>query len=181
MPPPGRTRLIWLWTVAALGGFVWGVIAVVFASVGPSQYIPRVFYSHHIEHFAAFYVIFALAAAGLPTVRLYHIVCALLLMALILATVRLAIPRHRLFDVEDLGADVAGIAAGLAPIIVSIGLAIWAAGGSGRQCEDHIESCEVLDVMGRNVPDPPAARVLVTPRCDPQQMDGCGSVRRMGQ
>ena len=95
------------------------MIAVVFASVGPPQYIPRVFYSHHIEHFAAFYVIFVLAAGGLPTVRLYHIVCALLLMALILATVRLAIPRRRLFDVEDLRAAIAGIAAGVAPIVVA--------------------------------------------------------------
>lgn len=111
--------LIWLWTLAALGGLAWGLIAVVFASVGPSQYVPRVFYSYHVEHFAAFYVIFVLAAAGLPSVKLHHIAFAALLMALILATVRLTIPRHQFSDFEDLCADVAGIAAGLAPMLVA--------------------------------------------------------------
>jgi hypothetical protein len=111
--------LIWLWTVAALGGLAWGLIAVTFASVGPSQYVPRVFYSYHIEHFAAFYVIILLAAAGLPSVRLYQITAAALLTALILATVRLAIPRHQVSDFEDLCADVAGVAAGVAPMLVA--------------------------------------------------------------
>ena len=111
--------LIWLWTLAALGGLAWGLIAVIFASIGPSQFIPRIFYSYHIEHFAAFYVIFLLAAAGLPNVRLHHIIFAALLMALILATVRLAIPRHRFSDFEDLCADIAGIAAGVAPMLVA--------------------------------------------------------------
>ena len=116
--PPARRSLIWLWTVAALGGLGWGVVAIVFASVGPSQYIPRIFYSYHVEHFAAFYVIFILAAAGLPSIRLYHITFAMLLMAVILATVRLVIPRHQLSDFEDLCADVAGILAGVAPMLV---------------------------------------------------------------
>ena len=111
--------LVWLWTVAALGGLAWGLIAVIFASVGPSQYIPRVFYSYHIEHFAAFYVIFLLAAAGLPSVKLYHITLAALLMALVLATVRLTIARHQVSDFEDLCADLAGIAAGVAPMLVA--------------------------------------------------------------
>ncbi len=110
--------LLWLWTIAALGGLAWGLVAVVFASVAPPQFVPRVFFSYHVEHFAAFYLIAILAAAGLPTLRLHQITFALVLMALMLATVRLVIPQHRLADAEDLAADLAGIGAAVAPIVV---------------------------------------------------------------
>jgi hypothetical protein len=110
--------LIWLWTTAALGGLAWGLVAVVFASVAPPQFVPRLFFSYHVEHFAAFYLIAILAAAGLPTLRLHQITFALILMALLLATVRLIIPQHRLADAEDLAADLAGIGAAVAPLLV---------------------------------------------------------------
>lgn len=110
--------LLWLWTIAALGGLAWGLIAVIFASVAPPQFVPRLFYSYHVEHFAAFYLIAILAAAGLPTLRLYQITFSLILGALVLATVRLVIPQHRLADAEDLAADIAGIGAAVAPIVV---------------------------------------------------------------
>lgn len=108
----------WLWTLAALAGLAWGLIAVVFASVGPSQYVPRLFYSYHIEHFAAFYVLTILASSGLPRAHLRQVVPPLVLMALLLATVRLLIPRHRIANAEDLAADLTGIAAAVAPILV---------------------------------------------------------------
>lgn len=104
--------------MTALGGLAWGVIAVVFASVAPAGYVPRLFFSYHIEHFLAFYLIAMLAAGGLPSLRLISIVLALTVMALILATVRLVIPQHRLADAEDLAADLAGIAGAVAPILV---------------------------------------------------------------
>jgi hypothetical protein len=110
--------LLWLWTTAALAGLAWGLVAVVFASVAPPRFVPRVFYSYHVEHFAAFYLIAILAAAGLPALRLYQLTFALVLMAVILATVRLVIPLHRLADAEDLAADLAGIGAAVAPIVV---------------------------------------------------------------
>jgi hypothetical protein len=91
---------------------------VVFASVGPPQYVPHIFFSYHIEHFVAFYLVAVLAAAGLPTIRLQQIACALVLTSLILATVRFMIPRHRLTDAEDLAADLSGIAAAVAPVFV---------------------------------------------------------------
>jgi hypothetical protein len=110
--------LVWLCTTAALAGLAWGLIAVVVASVAPPQFVPRVFFSYHVEHFAAFYLIAVLAAAGLPTIRLYQISFALILMAVILATVRLVIPRHQLADAEDLAADLAGVGAAIAPIVI---------------------------------------------------------------
>jgi hypothetical protein len=108
----------WLWTLAALAGLAWGLIALVFASVGPSQFVPRLFYSYHIEHFAAFYVLTLLASSGLPRAPLRQVAPPLVLMAVLLATVRLLIPRHRMANAEDLAADIAGIAAAVAPILV---------------------------------------------------------------
>jgi hypothetical protein len=108
----------WLWTIGALAGLAWGLIAVVFAAVGPSQFVPRIFYSYHIEHFAAFYVLSVLACAGLPRSPLRQIVLTLALMAVVLAAVRALIPRHQLSDVEDFAADLAGIAAACGPILV---------------------------------------------------------------
>jgi VanZ family protein len=108
----------WLWTIAALAGLTWGVIAFVFAAIGPSEYVPRVFFSYHIEHFVAFYLITLLAAAGLPRASPYQLGLALALMAVIVAAIRLFIPRHRLSDAEDLAADIAGIGAVIAPILV---------------------------------------------------------------
>ena len=108
----------WLWTLAALAGLAWGLVAIVFASVGPSQYVPRLFYSYHVEHFVAFYVLTILACSGLPRARLRQVVPPLALMAVVLATVRLLVPRHRMSNAEDLAADLAGIAAAVAPMLV---------------------------------------------------------------
>jgi hypothetical protein len=108
----------WLWTIAALAGLTWGVIAVIFASVGPGEYVPRVFHNYHAEHFIAFYALTLLASAGLSRAPLLHLCSSLALMALVLAIVRLFIPRHQLADAEDLAADLGGIAAAVAPILV---------------------------------------------------------------
>jgi hypothetical protein len=108
----------WLWTIAALAGLAWGLLAVVFASVGPSELVPRLFYSYHVEHFAAFYVLTILASSGLPRAHLRQVVPPLALMAVVLAAVRLLFPRHRLANAEDLVADLTGIAAAVAPILV---------------------------------------------------------------
>ena len=113
-----RWANIWLWTATALGGLGWGIVAVVFAAIGPSRYVPHVFYSYHIEHFVAFYVLTTLAAIGFVRIKLLHIVLSFILMALVLATVRLLIPRHIFNDAEDLAADLAGIAAVAIPIMV---------------------------------------------------------------
>jgi hypothetical protein len=112
------TPQIWLWTTTALAGLAWGLLAVVFASVAPARWIPHVFWSYHLEHFAAFYLIAVLAAAGLPSLRLRQIGLALVAMALLLASVRLTLPQHRMADAEDLAADIAGIVAAMLPIVV---------------------------------------------------------------
>jgi hypothetical protein len=108
----------WLWTIAALAGLSWGLIAVVFAALGPADLVPRLFHNYHAEHFAAFYVLAILACAAFARAKLLQIGSALAVMAMLLALIRLAIPRHQLADAEDLAADIAGIIAAMAPILV---------------------------------------------------------------
>jgi hypothetical protein len=108
----------WLWTIAALGGLAWGLIAVIFAAVGPGEYVPRIFHNSHAEHFVAFYALTLMASAAFSRAPLLHVCLSLALMALVLAVVRLFIPRHQLADAEDLAADLGGIAAAVAPILV---------------------------------------------------------------
>lgn len=108
----------WLWTIAGAGGLAWGLMAVVFAAVGPSELVPHILSSYHIEHFAAFYCLTTLAAVGLPRLGLVQIALSLALVAIALAVVRLTIPRHVLNDAEDLVADLGGIAAAVLPILV---------------------------------------------------------------
>jgi hypothetical protein len=80
--------------------------------------VPRIFNSYHIEHFVAFYLLTILAAAAFARAPLLQICFSLALMAVILASVRLLIPRHQVSDAEDLAADIAGIAAATAPMLV---------------------------------------------------------------
>ncbi len=40
----------WLWTIGAIGGLAWGLIAVVIAAVGPQGLIPQFFHNYHAEH-----------------------------------------------------------------------------------------------------------------------------------
>ena len=118
MPTTRLRPNAWLWTLAASGGLVWGAIAVIFAAVGPSEFVPRIFFSYHIEHFVAFYVLTILAAAGFARTQLYRLGAALALMALVLALVRSLIPHHRINNAEDLAADLTGILAAVLPILV---------------------------------------------------------------
>jgi len=101
-----------------MAAFAWGLLALIFASVGPVRYVPRVFYSYHVEHFAAFYVIAVLATAGLPKFRLIYIALSLAVTAVALETVRLAIPPHQHSSLPDLVADLSGLSAAVVPILV---------------------------------------------------------------
>ena len=108
----------WLWRIAAITGLAWAVIAVVVAAIGPSEYVPRVFSSYHVEHFIAFYMIALLAATGLARARLDRIALMLSLLAILLALVRLTLPGHRVSALEDMAADLGGVAAAIVPILV---------------------------------------------------------------
>lgn len=114
----GRTPNTWLWTVLAVSAFAWALIALVIAAIAPAGWAPRVFRSYHVEHFAAFYTVTILAAAGLPRIRLLTISLAIVIVAAVLMAVRLTTPTHQSAAVEDFVIDVAGVLAAVAPILV---------------------------------------------------------------
>jgi hypothetical protein len=102
----------------ALAALSWAILGLIFAAVGPSALVPRIFYSYHVEHFLALYVIAFLGATAFPSLRLKWIWLGLFAMSLILAVVRLRLPHHRLASTEDFLCDLAGASAALAPIVL---------------------------------------------------------------
>ena len=106
------------WMIAALAVGAWGFIAVAFASLAPVSLVPHVFYSYHVEHFAAFYLLAVVAAAGLPRQTLTTLGLGLIALAVLLEVIRMLTPTHRLASAEDLICDIAGVLAGYAPILI---------------------------------------------------------------
>ncbi|MGH3428216.1 MAG: hypothetical protein ACRDQZ_11740 [Mycobacteriales bacterium] len=105
-----------MWTLAALAGLAWALIALAFASLAPPAYVPRVLQNYHIEHFVAFYVVTVLSAAALPNVGLPRIGLVLAMLAAAFAVFRILALVNKIFYAADFGCDLWGIAAGLAPI-----------------------------------------------------------------
>jgi len=106
------------WMIAALAASAWGLVAVAFASLAPPSLIPHIFYSYHVEHFAAFYVLGAIASAGLPRQSLTTLSLGLIAFAIVLEVIRMLTPTHRLTSAEDLVCDIAGVMAAYAPILI---------------------------------------------------------------
>jgi hypothetical protein len=104
--------------IAALAALIWASGGLVFASLTPRPMVHHVFASTHIEHFAAFYIVSLLAVAALPLLRATQILMGVACAALVLETIRMFIPFHRVQAVEDLFCDVSGAAAVLAPMLV---------------------------------------------------------------
>jgi Na+/H+-dicarboxylate symporter len=104
--------------IAALAASAWGLVAVAFASLAPSGLVPHLFYSYHVEHFAAFYLVAAIAAAGLPRQSLTTLSLGLIAFAVVLEVIRMLTPAHRLTSAEDLICDIAGVLAAYGPILI---------------------------------------------------------------
>jgi len=108
----------WFWTSASISALAWSLIAILYASLGPARFVPRIFFSYRLEHFAAFYLLTVFAAAGLPRMKLTHLGLGLVSLAVVLEMVRTLMPVHQLSSARDLLADVAGVTAALLPILV---------------------------------------------------------------
>jgi len=106
------------WMIAALAVGAWGFIAVAFASLAPVSLVPHVFYSYHVEHFAAYYLLAVVVAAGLPRQTLTTLSLGLIAFAVVLEAIRMLTPAHQLTSAEDLICDIAGVMAGYAPILI---------------------------------------------------------------
>jgi len=106
------------WMIAALAASAWGLVAVAFASLAPPNVVPHIFYSFHVEHFVAFYLLAAMAAAGLPRQNLTTLSLGLIAFAVVLEVIRMLTPIHRLSSAEDLICDIGGVLAAFMPILI---------------------------------------------------------------
>src|ERR1700749_3297033 len=104
--------------MSARGTFLLVVVALCFASLAPSGWMPRVLYSYHLEHFAAFYLVALSMAAARYRANVYRVMTDIAVLATLLEGVRLFIPSHQLYVVEDWVADLGGALAALSPILI---------------------------------------------------------------
>ena len=92
--------------------------AICFASLAPSGWMPRVLYSYHLEHFAAFYLVALSMAAARYRVSVYRVIIDIAVLATVLEGLRLFIPSHQLYVAEDWVADLGGALAALTPVVI---------------------------------------------------------------
>lgn len=94
-----------------------GVIC--FASLAPAGWMPRLLWSYHLEHFAAFYLVTLSMIAARYRVRVYRSLIDVAVLATVLEALRLFIPAHQLSVAEDWAADLGGTLAAVAPFVVA--------------------------------------------------------------
>lgn len=104
--------------ILARVAFLAVIAGICFASLAPSGWLPRVLYSYHLEHFAAFYLAALSMAAARYRASLYRVMMDIAALATVLEGVRLFIPSHQLYVVEDWVADLGGVLAALSPIVI---------------------------------------------------------------
>ena len=93
--------------------------AIIVASLGPSDWLPRLLYSNNLEHFAAFYVVaLVLYAARYRSPRI-RILRDTALLATALETAKWVLPGPRPASFEHWIADMGGILAAAAPLQVA--------------------------------------------------------------
>lgn len=102
----------------ARASFLIIVGAICFASLAPAGWMPRVLYSYHLEHFAAFYLVALSMAAARSRRSGQRLLLDTLTLATALEGVRLFIPSHQLNVAEDWVSDVGGVLAALAPVAI---------------------------------------------------------------
>jgi len=86
-------------------------------TLAPAGWTPRILFSRHLEHFAAFYVATVMAVAALPRARLMRIGFGMALFAVTLEVLRAAPSLHVGWTIAPAEADLGGVLAALAPIV----------------------------------------------------------------
>jgi len=104
--------------VAARLALVTAVVGVLGASLLPAPVVPRILYSYHLEHFAAFYLLALIAAAACPRLRLRHILICMMGFAAILEGARVMLGAREISSAENLFADIGGVWSAIAPILI---------------------------------------------------------------
>ena len=104
--------------IVARVAFLVIIAMICFASLAPAGWIPRVLYSYHLEHFAAFYLVALSMAAARYRTNVYRVMTDIAVLATVLEGLRLFIPSHQLYVAEDWVADLGGALAALSPIVI---------------------------------------------------------------
>jgi hypothetical protein len=98
--------------------FLGALLAVVVAVFLPPHLVPRFSQSEHLEHFAAFYVVLVTAHAALPQTPLRRVATGLAIFASVLESTHLLGGAELHPVIENWVADMGGITAAMAPIVV---------------------------------------------------------------
>lgn len=114
----GRYPETGLLAILARLGFLGALVAIVVAVFLPRSLVPELLHSHYLEHFAAFYCAFLLGLAAMPRSKLRRVALAYALFAAGLEGLHLFAGAQFRPLVDKWVADVGGIAAAAAPVVV---------------------------------------------------------------
>jgi hypothetical protein len=115
---PGRYPDTGPLAVLARVSFLAAVAGIVVGVFMPHSMMPRVLRSHYLEHFAAFYVALLAALAAMPRTRLRSVASGFILFATVLESTHLLVGAKLQPLVDNWVADVGGLSAAMAPIVV---------------------------------------------------------------
>jgi hypothetical protein len=102
--------------VAARATAVGCAIAIVMASLGPTSWLPHLFYSNNLEHFAAFYFVALAFYAARYRTPLLKVLRDVALLASVLEAAKWVLPGPRPANFQHWIADLGGILAAVAPL-----------------------------------------------------------------
>jgi peptidoglycan/LPS O-acetylase OafA/YrhL len=105
--------------IGARAVFLALIATVCVASLAPVSWFPRVLDSHHLEHFAAFYLIALSMAAARYRVDVKRVLLDAVILASLIAIVSAFIPAHQLAAGPNWIAEIGGVLAALCPIMVA--------------------------------------------------------------
>ncbi len=108
--------------IVAIGARITTVViavALAVASLCPPAWLPRLLYSNNLEHFAAFYILALTLSAARYRTRLVVIMRDAALLATALEAARWLLPGPRQGNINHWIADLGGVLAAAAPLVVS--------------------------------------------------------------
>jgi hypothetical protein len=98
--------------------FIGAVLAIVIAVFLPRSMVPEFAHSHYLEHFAAFYVAALFGLAAMPRMSLRRLGVVYVIFAVLLESTHLLARAPFGPLVDNWVADVGGVAAAIAPVVV---------------------------------------------------------------
>ena len=97
--------------------FIGSALAIVIAVLLPPDRVPNFVYSHHLQHFAAFYVLTLFGGFAIPRLSISRLGAGVVVFATVLNAVHLFAGAPQRAVLDAWAADVGGLAAALAPML----------------------------------------------------------------